>query len=361
MTNREKELLQILRENPMISQNDLADMLSITRSSIGVHISNLIRKGYIKGKGYILDEQPYCTVVGGANMDIQCFPKEGLVYHDSNPGNMKQSLGGVGRNIAENMIKLGIRTKLITVLGDDLYSKAIIDGAKDVGIEIEDSLILEKTNGSTYFSVLNTDGDLEIAIASMDIYDQMDENFIKKKEKTLVNSRVIILDTNIPKDVIEYIVKNTKNAIFFLDTVSTSKAIKISGLLNYFHTIKPNKIEAEKLSGIKIENNNDLDKAAQWFLNQGIKRVFITLGPQGVYYNDGIDKGIIDGKKVKVINTTGAGDAFVAGLVYGHLNELNIKDTAIFAQSASILALIHENTINPNMSLENINNIIEGV
>ena len=58
----------------MISQNDLADMLNITRSSIGVHISNLIRKGYIKGKGYILDEQPYCCVIGGANMDIQCFP-----------------------------------------------------------------------------------------------------------------------------------------------------------------------------------------------------------------------------------------------------------------------------------------------
>lgn len=361
MTNREKELLQILRENPMISQNDLADMLSITRSSIGVHISNLIRKGYIKGKGYILDEQPYCTVVGGANMDIQCFPKSELVYHDSNPGNVKLSLGGVGRNIAENMIKMGLRTKLITVLGDDLYSKAIIDGAKDVGIEIEDSMILEKTNGSTYFSVLNSEGDLEIAIASMDIYDLMDENFIKKKEKTLVNSRAIILDTNIPKSVLEYIVKNTKNAIFFLDTVSSSKAMKIVNLLPYFHTIKPNKIEAEKLSGIKIKNDSDLDIAAEWFLAQGIKRVFITLGPEGVYYNDGKDKGFINGQKVKVINATGAGDAFVAGLVYGHLNELNIKDTAIFAQSAGILALLHENTINPNMSLENINNIIKGV
>lgn len=361
MTNREKELLQILRENPMISQNDLADMLSITRSSIGVHISNLIRKGYIKGKGYILDEQPYCTVVGGANMDIQCFPKGELIYHDSNPGNVKLSLGGVGRNIAENMIKLGLRTKLITVLGDDLYSKAIIDGAKDIGIEIEDSMMLEKTNGSTYFSVLNTEGDLEIAIASMDIYDLMDENFIKKKEKTLINSRAIILDTNIPKDVLEYIVKNTKNAVFFLDTVSTSKSMKIKGLLSYFHTIKPNKIEAEKLSGIKIENDSDLDKAAEWFLAQGIKRVYITLGPQGVYYNDGNDKGILQGKKVKVVNATGAGDAFVAGLVYGHLNELTIKDTAIFAQSAGILALLHENTINPNMSLENVNNIIKGV
>lgn len=361
MTNREKELLQILRENPMISQNDLADMLNITRSSIGVHISNLIRKGYIKGKGYILDEQPYCTVVGGANMDIQCFPKNELIYHDSNPGNVKLSLGGVGRNIAENLVKLGMRTKLITVLGDDLYSKAIVDGAKDVGVEIEDSMFLEKTNGSTYFSVLNTEGDLEIAIASMDIYDQMDENFIKKKDKTLLNSRVVIIDTNIPKDVIEYIIKNTKNAVFFLDTVSSSKAMKVKEIIGYFHTIKPNKIEAEKLSGIKIESDKDLEKAAEFFLKKGCKRVFITLGPEGVYYNDGNSKGFVEGKKVKVVNATGAGDAFVAGLVYGHLNEINIRDTAVFAQGAGILTLLHENTINPSMSLENVNKIIEGV
>lgn len=361
MTNREKELLQILRENPMISQNDLADMLNITRSSIGVHISNLIRKGYIKGKGYILDKQPYCTVVGGANMDIQCFPKNELIYHDSNPGNVKLSLGGVGRNIAENMVKLGMRTKLITVLGDDLYSKAIVDRAKDVGVEIEDSMFLEKTNGSTYFSVLNTEGDLEIAIASMDIYDQMDENFIKKKDKTLLNSRVVIIDTNIPKDVIDYIIKNTKNAVFFLDTVSSSKAMKVKEIIGYFHTIKPNKIEAEKLSGIKIESDKDLEKAAEFFLKKGCKRVFITLGPEGVYYNDGNSKGFVEGKKVKVVNATGAGDAFVAGLVYGYLSEMNIKDTAVFAQGAGILALLHESTINPSMSLENVNKIIEGV
>lgn len=230
MTNREKELLQILKDNPMISQNDLADMLNITRSSIGVHISNLIKKGYIKGKGYIIDEQPYCSVVGGANMDIQCFPKGELVYHDSNPGNAKLSLGGVGRNIAENMIRMGIRTKLITVFGDDLYSKAIIDGAKEIGLETEDSLFLEKTNGSTYFSVLNQHGDLEVAIASMDIFENLDENFIKRKEKILANSRVIVIDTNISKEVIEYIVKNIKNVDFFLDTVSTAKGIKIKEL-----------------------------------------------------------------------------------------------------------------------------------
>lgn len=361
MTNREKELLQILKENPMISQNDLADMLNITRSSIGVHISNLLRKGYIKGKGYILNEQPYCTVIGGANMDIQCFPKKELIYHDSNPGNVKFSLGGVGRNIAENMTRMGIRTKLLTVLGDDLYSKGIVDNAKEIGIEIEDSLFLERTACSTYFSVLDHLGDLEIAINSMDIYDSIDENFIKRKEKIITSSRVIIVDTNIPKDVIEYLLKNCKNCLFFLDPVSVTKAEKVKDLLGYFHTIKPNILEAEKLSGIKIDNDEDLNTASKYFLNQGVKRVFISLGSKGVFYDDGYKQGIIRNKDVKVVNVTGAGDAFMAGLVYGFINDFDIKETTVFAQAASILTISHENTINPNMSLENINKIIEGV
>ena len=357
MTSREKELLKILKDNPMISQNELADLLNITRSSIGVHISNLMRKGYIKGKGYILDDQPYCTVIGGANMDIQCFPKNKLSYKDSNPGITKLSLGGVGRNISENLSKLGIRVKLITVLGDDLYSKAIVDNAKNNCIEIQDSLFLEKTNTSTYISILDEKGELEIAISSMEIYEKMDKDFIKKKEKTILNSRVIIIDTNIPQNTIEYLIENNKESIFFLDTVSTIKALKIKELLGYFHTIKPNKIEAEKLSGITINSEKDLELATEFFLKKGIKQVFITLGSEGVYYNNGNEKGKISGKNIDIVNVTGAGDAFVAGLVYSYLNDFSIKESAIFAQKASILTIINENTINPNMSLENIDKI----
>lgn len=354
MTNREKELLKIIKEDPLISQIELADKLNITRSSVGVHISNLIRKGYIKGKGYILNEQPYCTVIGGANMDVQCFPKDILTYHDSNPGNVKLSLGGVGRNIAENMARLGLRTKLISVVGDDLYADAILKGSEEAGVEMDDSLILEKTNSSTYFSILNEKGDLEIAISAMDIYDNLDEEFIKKKDKIIENSRVIIVDTNIPKETIEYIVKRHKNTVFFIDTVSTAKSMKIKDILGYFHTIKPNKIEAEKLSGIIINNDNDLDRVADYFFEQGVKNVFISLGQDGVYYNNQKEKGKILGEEVEVVNATGAGDAFLAALVYGYLNEFSMEEMARIAQRASILTLKHEDTINPNMNLKNI-------
>lgn len=94
MTNREKEVLEVIKENPMISQKDLAEKLGITRSSAAVHITNLLKKGYLLGKGYIVSkDEEYVSIIGGANMDIQGFPNDKLIYKDSNPGKSKISLG----------------------------------------------------------------------------------------------------------------------------------------------------------------------------------------------------------------------------------------------------------------------------
>ena len=142
--------------------------------------------------------------------------------------------------------------------------------------------------------------------------------------------------------------------MFFIDTVSTAKSMKIKDILGYFHTIKPNKIEAEKLSGIIINNDSDLDRVADYFFEQGVKNVFISLGQDGVYYNNQKEKGKILGEEVEVVNATGAGDVFLAALVYGYLNEFSMEEMARMAQKASILTLKHEDTINPNMNLKNI-------
>lgn len=354
MTKRELEIINILKKNPLISQNEIADMLQITRSSIGVHISNLIKKGYIKGKGYIIDEEPYICVVGGANMDIQGFPKKLLVKNDSNPGNVKISLGGVGRNIAENLIKMGLRAKLITVLGSDIYAREIIEHSKKIGLEIQDSMFLENSTGSTYLSILNDEGDLELAISSMDIFDKMSLEFIQKKDKVIEASKLCIIDTNMPKDVIEHIVKNKRDKVFFLDTVSTAKALKVKNIIGEFHTIKPNKYEAEILSGIKIDTYSDLELAGEYFINKGCSQVFISMGSEGIYYTNGKQKGQVKGREIEVVNATGAGDAFVAGLVYSYLNGYEIEAAARFAEAASILTICHEDTINPKFSVEKI-------
>lgn len=354
MTNREKELLELIRKNPAISQNELASALGITRSSVAVHITNLIKKGHILGKGYILKENDYVCVLGGSNMDIIGFPDKEFIPRDSNPGRVKATLGGVGRNIAENLVHLGIATKLISAVGEDIYGRRIMEHAGNIGLDMKDSLVSSHTPTSTYLAVLDENGDMQAAISHMDILEEISIDFIQSKKQVIENSRLCVIDTNVSADVISYVLDNFKETEFFLDTVSSTKALKVKNRIGAFHTIKPNKIEAELLSGIKIDSKQDLLKASDFFLGQGVHRVFITLGEEGVFFNDGHISKLIPNPKIRVVNATGAGDAFIAALAYSRFNGFDIEESARFSMTAAILALSHEETINPNISRENV-------
>lgn len=359
MTDREKEILSILKDNPLISQQELADILNITRSSVAVHITNLMKKGYIKGKGYILNTNNYITVIGGSNIDIQGVPNNDLVMFDSNPGKVDISLGGVGRNIADNICRLGINTKLISAVGNDLYGNQVLTECKKYGIDIDDCYISNEIPTSMYVSILNSSNDMQVAISHMDILNKVDIEYINSKHQSISSSLAIVLDTNLPKDTIDYVTSTYSNIPIFVDTVSTAKCLKIKNILGRFNTIKLNKYEAEALSDMAINNLQDLENCSKYLLSKGVKNIFITLGKDGVFCANNSCSFKIDGVKTNIVSATGAGDAFTAGIIYSYLNEFDIKYTAKISMAASLIALSHENTINPNMSIDNIEKILK--
>jgi pseudouridine kinase len=355
MTNRETEILKIIKENPLISQNELAAKLGIVRSSVAVHISNLVKKGLIKGKGYILDEAPYVCVIGGANIDLQGFPEKKLKYKDSNPGTLKTSLGGVGRNIAEILAKLGVPTKLITAVGKDSYGTLILENGAGVGLNVENVLISESYATSKYLSILDSSGDMVVALNDMGIIKTIDKEYIEKNGHIIKNARLCIIDANIEESVIKYITETYNNCEFFLDTVSAAKTSKVKKIIGRFHTIKPNKLEAEMLSGMKIDSPNDCRGVAEYFHSLGVEKVYITCSTDGVYYSDSKECGFFAPQKIEVINSTGAGDAFVAGLAYSHYHSCDIKESVQNSMAAAIISLRHEETINPNTNINELN------
>lgn len=308
-----------------------------------------------------IEKEDYAVVIGGTNIDILGIPKEELIYHDSNIGNVKTSLGGVGRNIAENLCRLGADTQLVSILGCDPYGDLVVEESKKIGLKLHNSLILKGIDTSMYISILDGDGDMEIALSSMDSIENLNVDFIRTKKGLIEGAKVCIVDANVPKETVEFVLKNFKGTDFFLDTVSTGKAEKMKDLIGYFHTIKPNKIEAEKLTGIKIESKDDIKKTVDYFHKAGVKEVFITLSGDGVIYSGGNGIGHLKGQSPKIVNATGAGDAFMAAISYGHIKELSIQEKVRFAIAASFLAMNHENTINPNMSVDNVYKKLEEV
>ena len=350
MTQRERELLNWIAENPLISQQELADKAGITRSSVAVHISNLMKKGYIAGKGYVLRNPSYAAVIGGVNMDVGGQSGGPLVAGDSNPGKVRISLGGVGRNIAHNMALLGCDVRMLTAFGDDLYAQKIAASCGELGIDISQSLQVPGASTSTYLFIAGQDGDMALAVSDMDIYDHVTPAWLQSRRTLLDNAQVIVLDTNIPAQSIAWLCENVKVPIF-ADPVSTAKAEKLRPVLGHIHTLKPNRIEAELLSGVAITDDASLERAAQALLDTGLRRVFISLGGDGVYAADHNGAVRLPCYPAVMKNATGAGDAFMAALAWAYLDGNALEPTARLAQAAAAIAIEGEETINPAMSV----------
>ncbi len=351
MTQREREILNWIAENPMISQQELADKVGITRSSVAVHISNLTKKGYLAGKGYVLRTPSYAAVVGGVNMDIGGRAAAPLVAADSNPGKVRMSLGGVGRNIAHNMALLGLDVRLLTAFGDDLYAQKIAASCGELGIDISQALQVPGEATSTYLFLSGPDGDMALAVSDMDIYAHVTPAYLQSRRALLDNAQVVVVDTNIPEASIRWLCENVKAPIF-ADPVSTAKAVKLSPVLGKLHTLKPNRLEAELLSGVAITDEASLARCAQALLDTGLHRVFISLGSDGVYAADHSGAVHQSCLKASMVNATGAGDAFMAALAWAYLEGTGLAETARLAQGAAAIAIEGAETINPAMSAQ---------
>lgn len=353
MTQRERQILRWIEENPLISQQELAEKAGITRSSVAVHISNLMKKGHISGKGYIVPASTYAVVVGGVNMDIGGLSHAPLVAADSNPGRVRMSLGGVGRNIAHNMTLLGVDTRMITVLGGDLYAQKIAASCGELGIDISKSLQVPEGHTSTYLFIAGPDGDMSLALSDMDIYSHLTPTFLSTKLSVLNNAQLVVVDTNIPAESIAWLAQHVDVPIF-ADPVSTAKAEKLRPVLGKLHTLKPNRLEAEILSGVSISDEESLARAAQVLLSTGLRRVFISLGRDGVYAADRSGRYRLPCLPCKIVNTTGGGDAFMAALGWAYLEGTDLYGSALAGSAASAMAIESRETINPDLSLDAI-------
>ncbi len=294
------------------------------------------------------------VVIGGMTIDIEGVPHQILRDKDSNPGEVKFSYGGVGKNISQNLVKLGIDTRIISAVGDDANGESVIAYSKSHGINTDDVVVLKDQQTAVYMSILDHNRDMALAVINMDTFDHITIEDIQKRSKLLKEADLIVMDTNLSSSLIKEITEMFKDRKIFLDPVSTVKAEKVKTYIGNFAMIKPNKMEAELLSNIKINNEADLEKAGVFFSNQGIEYVFITLDKEGVYYKHKDESGIIKGAEVKAISATGAGDAFSAGVIYGYLNNYSVKDMAIQGCSASVIALQDEETVSNHMTIEHV-------
>lgn len=300
------------------------------------------------------------SIIGGITADIEGHPHNRLIYGDSNLGKIAISYGGVGRNIVENLARLGTKVNFISVAGDDLPGRGAVRELQDLGVAVEHVRLLPEENTAVYMSILNLVGDMELAMCNMDVLERISIDFLEEALEPLKQSKVVGIDTNLTEDTLEYATRKLKDIPLFLDPVSVAKAERARGVIGRFHTVKPNRMEAETISGLSILSEQDLKEAARWFISQGVQRVFITLGAGGVFYMDDKDTGMIRPEPIQMISATGAGDAFSAAVIHGTLKGFGIGKTARLGMAAASIAMEAKSAVNNQMSMDKLRQKLNG-
>ena len=289
------------------------------------------------------------SVIGGANVDLSATLNDAFIASDSNPGHIEVGYGGVARNIAHNLSLLGARTQLLTVFGGDLFGGLLYDYCRQQGIDVRLSERESALRSGIYLCINNHGGEMIAAVADTEAVRAITPEWLTKRNGEINISDFIVADTNITEDSIRWLMDNV-TAPLFIDGVSTTKAHRVVNALRnaklpYLHTLKLNLKEA-----LAVTEKATYAEAAQQLLDWGVAHVYITLGAEGVYSRNAAEEWLFPALPGEVVNTTGAGDAFLAGVVYAHAKGIAFPQTAQYGLMAARATLMSPKAVNPDIA-----------
>jgi pseudouridine kinase len=288
------------------------------------------------------------VVIGGANQDITATSSKPLIAGDSNPGVIKNSAGGVGRNIAEDLVKLGNETSLITMLGDDSAAKVVIDSCERAQIDTSHMLVSDQWPTGTYSAIYDPQGQLALAVSDMSIIDHLLPEQLQSKKAALDNALEVVIEANLPETTIKWIAENTKGTPLHADAVSVAKAHRLRPILDRLDILKVNRQEAAAI----LEWTGDNMAMAEALYKLGVNKVLLSLGAQGaIFYSIA---GPIEQKPMstKICSDNGGGDALFAAMIAAQQLLKCGSHHLQFAMGCASFTLNCASAVNPKLSVE---------
>jgi pseudouridine kinase len=282
----------------------------------------------------------YIALIGGVNMDISAHSNNVPVAGDSNPGRVVCSPGGVARNVAENLLRLGLDARLFSVLGEDVFGQALRQAAADAGLDLSGCVTIPGQRTATYLSLHGPDGDMGVAVNDMGILECLTPALLQSHTAVLEGAVALVVDCNVRTDVLDWIRVYWADKPVFAEAVSLAKCHKLLPLLNQLHMLKANRLEAQALSGRPINSPQSACDAARSLHQRGVRNVVISMGAEGVAWCNSVGAvGHKAARPVHMASATGAGDALLSGLVYGHLQAMPLDVAVHFAMACAELTL----------------------
>ena len=297
-------------------------------------------------------------LIGASGLDIvgriNTVPEAGT----STPAHVRPSFGGVARNVAENLAKLGLPVSLITVVGQGEFGKHLLDYTQAQGVDVSHSLRTSEYSTSSYLAVVTNKGELQFALDDMRAISTLKPDYIRKNAPLFRQSDFVFIDANIPCPTLKTIFHQARLAKtpVCADATSNKLASRLLPYLNRIALLTANAAEAAVLTNTTFANNDRLGalNAARMLITKGVEVAVISIAEFGVCYATSETSGHIPAIKTKIIDPTGAGDALTAALIFGLVNKMPIDEAVRLGVSAASLTLKIRGSVIPDLTLEKI-------
>lgn len=305
-----------------------------------------------------MDSGQPVLVLGAAGMDVVGRLESDLKPAASNPARIRRSYGGVARNVAENLARLGQPVRLISVVGEDAGGDEILGYTSKAGVDVSAVLRSQKYPTGYYMGVVNKSGQLQYAVDDMRLLEEITPTYLKEQEELFKSASMVFVDANLPVKTLRTASSLAKRAKIPIcaDTASFTLAERLAKFLPNYYLLTANSKEAGALTGLSFEaaDSETAMEAARSLVNQGAHIALVTLAEYGVVYATSETTGHISAIRTRISDPTGAGDAMTAAVLFALLNNIDLDDAIRLGVSAASLTLRHPGSVYPNLSLEDL-------
>ena len=287
----------------------------------------------IQSDSQIITSRPAVVVFGAINIDLLATAEHAAVADDSTPGKLRRAAGGVGRNIAENLARLDVNTRLVSVVGDDESGRQMLTQTDTAGVDVSAVSVHPDLPTASYTAIHNHDGELLHAVSDMHIFDHFELPAFETIEPAVAAADAIVLDANLPERVLVAVAEACRGKFIVADTVSRGKCKRLDAVLSGVSLLKVNRAEAVALTGYAAESDDILLEELH---KRGPSQVLLTAGSDGVVLSgaDGVHHVSVR-PDTTVVSTSGAGDAMLSGvlaaLLYGADPSEQLRQGAVIA------------------------------
>ncbi|MEO8855518.1 MAG: carbohydrate kinase family protein [Burkholderiaceae bacterium] len=300
--------------------------------------------------------KPGVVVIGAANMDVAAHAAYALAPCDSTPGTVRHAPGGVARNVAENLARLGHAVALLSAVGNDAAGRELLRHTDAAGVDMRGCWVIEGQPTSSYVSLHGPDGDMLAAVNDMALVAAITPERLAASPLLAASAEALFIDANLSEAALQWLFAQRRpQAPIFADAVSAFKCRQLAPWLGRVHTLKANLLEAADLCGLPVQSDADMGAAVRWLHAQGVSNVVISLGARGAYgsFSDGTQC-LQSAPPVQLVNSTGAGDALMAGLLHGHLESMPGREALRFGLGCAAMTLTALAANHPELSVGSV-------